>query len=1180
MQVPLLSPRIPPGDKTMPPDKRKHTRVRHRAAVELTSENSTFSGTSVNLSMSGMQVVVRLPASYDSIRSITFQIPGSDERVRLPCRLIRDSEHDVVGGQVLGLEFLSEADAQLLLIEKFIQDTQPGRADARQLPRTSCHLDDVTAVGKNLHVLSIDNLSTEGLLLNYHGSLEEGQTLALSVGVPGDERRLTLSGTVAYVIDNMSRRSLTAGLRLSKMKETEESRLRNLIVTCSSVSALRGLHDRLDAVATEPESRITDTGQIGRVFESLKGECVRLSVLMDGSFTIGEHEIERVDENLRQFAFRQDRELATSNVAPGMAAYLAFYWNKGSHYFKAELISARDGLLTFPLPSVVFRTDKRSYQRKPLYSARVDLMVPGEAAGPHTFEGTLIDISRRGFLCELRVPAESRAFFREGNILRYAVEEGLSLGTEGQIRHVKEVPSPQGVMLQIGVEAGIIRSSVNFRRIPANTWNSGADAPHGPDRRIESLWVRFPDRAGHEICAFVNATELHVKAPVVIIPPAYGKKKEALAPLVSTLLASFWNEGKDIVTLRYDAINRPGESHQDDPHPRRGYEMLSYRITQGLGDLRAALDFVRDNPHFAAEKVIVVSFSMSAIDVRRLLSQEKGSGVDYWISCMGVPSAQTALRSILGGIDIITNYRLGIPNGFIGLLGHLLDMDAMATDVLEEKYAFLTDARLDMSKIAVPVLWICGLYDKWVDMDEVMDVMSVKAPGRREVLEIPTGHNLRTSDDAIETFKLITGSLYEELYGTPIVVCDPSKEEMIRLLTAERERLQNRAAPPLDDYWRGYLLGNERNQAGYDFYRNIPEFMDFLRMQARCLALGNEEIIADLGCGTGLFLEALLKFIAEAGERISVREITAVDLVPDALEKARAKCEEVLASNARLRGISFRYVQKNLEPNRLIPVSRLVESATPSLDSLRDRIEGLSSAMLDRLIEKACPELYALMRGAQPESKLVSRLESTLEPVELQTVLELNRAARYLLGKIGERDGKPGRIPGKVHLESLRTSDLFFERLNFGDHDSNLGLGFPGNHFTRIVASLFISYLQSPDYVLAECHRMLKPGGVILVSSMKPDSDLSMMFTNYIRKIRMPDCLEDGEKNEADGASGARAMLNAAASLFELEEDGFFKFYRADELKKLLSGAGFVEIATFPSMGDPPQAHIAIARKY
>jgi ubiquinone/menaquinone biosynthesis C-methylase UbiE/dienelactone hydrolase len=1163
-------------------EKRKHLRVHRRDTVELTAGTYTFSGTSVNVSASGMQVVVEMPVSHDSVRSIAFQFPGSAERVELPCRLIRNAKRKDGKEQILGIEFLYEADAQMLLIEKFIQDIQLKQNDPRQLPRTSCRLDDVTVDAPDLHILSIDDLSTEGLLFSYSGTVTEGATLALSIGVPGDDRRLRLAGTVVYAVENM-RGDRTAGFRFSGLKETEQSRLRNIIVAFSSGNAMRDVYHRLQSKAIQPESRISDPIRIGKILDSLKAECVRLSTLVEGSFTVLEHEVADVDSGTGAFAVRPAGEPVMQAVTPGQTAYFAFYWNRGSHYFKTTVASVRDDLLLFLIPPVVFRSDKRSYQRKLMQNdARVTLDVFGESSERHRFEGSLIDISRRGFLCELLVSSESLALFQRGKSLHYALDERLGLGSEGQIRHVKPLPSRDGVALQIGVEAGIGRSAGVHRRISVKKWEEGKKSPGGrvgPARGIESLPVRFPNRAGHEICAFVNATNPHVKAPVVIIPSAYGKKKEAFSPLVATLLASFWSQGKEIVTLRYDGINRPGESHQDEAHPRRGYEMLSYRISQGLDDLQAALDFVRGNPYFIAEKVIIVSFSMSAIDARRLLSREEAGGVDYWISCMGVPAAQTTLRYILGGIDIISNYRLGIPNGIIGLLGHLMDMDIVAADVVEKKYAFLTDARLDMSRIAIPVLWIYGLYDKWVDMDEIKDLMSVKAAGSREILEIPTGHNLRTSDDAIQTFKLITSAIHEKIHGERIVARDPWKEEMMRLMTAERERLQNRAAPPPTEYWRGYLIGNERNTVGYDFYRNIEEFTDFLRTQAESLELKERETIADLGCGTGIFLEALLESIARRGNRFSAYEITAVDLVQEALDKARAKCERTLAANPPLGTISFRYVQKNLEPNRLIPVLRFIESETPVLDSLRNRIEGLSSAMLDRLIDRASPGLYTVMRGAPPVGERINRLRSTLDPVDLQAVLEFNRAARFLQGTIEASDIKPDRRSESLSGQTLRTGVLLFETLSFGDCDSAITLDFPDGSFTKIVASLFISYLFNPDYAIAECHRMLAPGGTLLVSSMKPDSDISLMFTNYIRKAQDSSCAGDEARNDDGGVNGARAMLNEAAGLFELEEDGFFKFYTPEELRDLLSGAGFGEIRVFPSMGTPPQAYIATAKK-
>lgn len=56
-------------------------------------------------------------------------------------------------------------------------------------------------------------------------------------------------------------------------------------------------------------------------------------------------------------------------------------------------------------------------------------------------------------------------------------------------------------------------------------------------------------------------------------------------------------------------------------------------------------------------------------------------------------------------------------------------------------------------------------------------------------------------------------------------------------------------------------------------------------------------------------------------------------------------------------------------------------------------------------------------------------------------------------------------------------------------------------------------------------------------------------------------------------------MLNEAAALFQLEEDGYFRFYSGDELAAMLSAAGFVNIDVHYSLGDPPQAAMATGKK-
>ena len=56
-------------------------------------------------------------------------------------------------------------------------------------------------------------------------------------------------------------------------------------------------------------------------------------------------------------------------------------------------------------------------------------------------------------------------------------------------------------------------------------------------------------------------------------------------------------------------------------------------------------------------------------------------------------------------------------------------------------------------------------------------------------------------------------------------------------------------------------------------------------------------------------------------------------------------------------------------------------------------------------------------------------------------------------------------------------------------------------------------------------------------------------------------------------------MLNEAATLFKLEEEGYFKFFSEKELVKMFKTAGFDQVQVFSSLGNPPQAFIVTGRK-
>ncbi len=1147
-----------------------------------------------------MQVVVNMPESYEEVRSITFTLPYSSESIDIPCRLVHTKGDNGAREQVLGVEFNYQAEAQLLLIEKFIREirrAQPLKEseleEMRRLPRSICALAGATVSREDIKVISIDNISTEGLLITMTGRVKTGEALEFELFLPGDQRSLTIGGKVRYLIENSFRSTSSAGISFTLVKETDRTRIRNFIVTQATSMALKNLYHNLASALTDEEYKISSPSQINAVFELLQSENSLLNILFENSLKIFELRLSACHAREGKFVTDVNREIEGSLFKDSELIYFSFYLNGGCYYFKSELLKLTDQELIFAIPPLLYRSEKRSYQRK-LLGDEIRLCFGQGTLNANYLQAKLVDISRRGFLCEVPLTSAVESSLRLGQQVQYELDEVLGLSDHGEVRHLTEAMGTEGSMvIHIGIEAGITRFPYKFKKFGSREWNDWKlyerNISLQTGRKIISKAISFTNKKGQKIAALINTTGNCKTAPVIILPPAFGKKKETLSPLVSTLLANFHHFNQELITIRYDGINRPGESYNQEGRAKRGYEMLHYRISQGLDDLETTLDYVYDNPHFKPAKVILITFSMSALDARRLLARQQEQRVDFWISVMGLTSAQGALSNILGGMDIIGNYKMNIPNGINGMLGHLVDMDNLAEDLIVNKYAFITDARRDMSTISIPVLWIYGAYDRWLDINEIKDIMSIKTDGERQVIEVPTGHNLRSSDDAVKTFQVITSAVYRNLNNREVKAVDPDKEEMLRLITYERERILHIQDFKVEEYWKEYLIGSTSNSYGYDFYRNIKDFRDFLSLEVNLLNPVDHDHIADMGCGTGLLIDSMLHNLVRRRSSVRNLNITAVDLIPEALEKTKEKYEKLCTSHNFLRDYRLEYIEMNLEPNRLITVKEFLADNTLDLEHLRGRVEGLKNRTLDQLIRKRSKKLFALLRGALPAEPELDQLKKMLTAEEYDTVIDFNRAVRFLKRELTYRDLKTPalKMHGKRSATSLdarqyphlRTSDLFFKNLNFGNHGLKINLDFRDQLFSKIAASLFISYIFNADYLINDFFRMLQPGGTLLVSSMKPDSDISIIFTDYIKKIRNLE-LQDTELKSPDlNLTGARLMLNEAAALFELEEEGYFKFYNEEELILLLAGAGFTDIRVNHSLGNPPQAVIVTSIK-
>ncbi|MBL9215813.1 MAG: methyltransferase domain-containing protein [Opitutaceae bacterium] len=117
-------------------------------------------------------------------------------------------------------------------------------------------------------------------------------------------------------------------------------------------------------------------------------------------------------------------------------------------------------------------------------------------------------------------------------------------------------------------------------------------------------------------------------------------------------------------------------------------------------------------------------------------------------------------------------------------------------------------------------------------------------------------------------------------------------------------------------------------------------------------------------------------------------------------------------------------------------------------------------------------------------------------------------------------------------------------------------VAFADHCFDKACCSLVLSYLNRPQSVLAELHRVLKPGARLVVSSMKPFCDLSEIYRDFMGQ----------QVSESELESG-RDLLRAAGKIRLKEEQGYYTFFSGEELTAMLTAAGFRRCETHLSFG-------------
>ncbi|HYG62357.1 MAG TPA: methyltransferase domain-containing protein, partial [Thermoanaerobaculia bacterium] len=683
--------------------------------------------------------------------------------------------------------------------------------------------------------------------------------------------------------------------------------------------------------------------------------------------------------------------------------------------------------------------------------------------------------------------------------------------------------------------------------------------------------VRYRNRLGGTVAGILDAnfdtSDPAIRPDVaVVVAPAILKRKEVFGLLARTLVDDLDRDGRKVVVLRFDACHIVGESTMDPRLVAEGRPYYNWTFGHFAADIEASLQYLERR--FRPARRTLVSLSLSAIPARKVVAGCRDAPVDLWIAPYGCPDAQDVMRNYLAGLDLFDAYRKGEGPEAVLIHGRPIRGASLYGQAMEAGMAFLDEARRDMSRIRVPVSWIVGTYDCWVSRSRVRAMLDAPGGGVREVFECATGHVLKSGAEAIELFKLVAESVSKHLFGADRPAREPNLARFAGQSEAEWARVRRQELTDAEGFWKEHLFGSlpgspvpASQEVGYDVLLEHPEYPRFLARQAELLDPQPGEHLADFGCGTGNLLLAMLDALPESGPPASV---TFLDLVPEGVERTAAKVREHFAARGAAAPLC-RGLVADLEVSRLAAVADFLNGHLHGVEGLVDRVEGFDRVTARKLAAGYGKELHAILRGEPAEPRRIGELCPGLGEREVEVVLEIGRAVRFLAGRLLPADLRPG-------VTSARTAaDLGFRHLRFGEATPALRLGLPDACFHRIGSSLVLPYLYDPLASLREMHRLLVPGGTLVVSSIRPNFDPSKLYSEGAGILA-----GQGAERKLEAL---RHFASMVSRLIELEEDGRFRFLDGAALKALVAEAGFSRVHAFQAFGSPPVAVIVRAEK-
>ena len=135
--------------------------------------------------------------------------------------------------------------------------------------------------------------------------------------------------------------------------------------------------------------------------------------------------------------------------------------------------------------------------------------------------------------------------------------------------------------------------------------------------------------------------------------------------------------------------------------------------------------------------------------------------------------------------------------------------------------------------------------------------------------------------------------------------------------------------------------------------------------------------------------------------------------------------------------------------------------------------------------------------------------------------------------------------------------------------DIDEGLPFSDGYFDKVCCNLVLSYLKRSDVTVTirEILRVLKRGGKVVLTSLKPFHDLSSIYCNFMKQTESVEDIVEGKK-----------LFSAAGKIKFKGDVGYYSFYSLQEMENLLIYSGVKKVKGCKSFGN--QVNVTFAEKF